>query len=341
MVAIEERTAGHAAPLAEGARLADHLVRHIQDTLGAAPGLLAETSAYVLSSPGKLLRPQLLLDACRAAGGDPALAFPAAAGTEYGHIASLIHDDIIDGDAERRGQTALHVKYDLGTAILTGDFLIFQTFLSYTECLEQGVSAERVLAAIRTLSVTCLEMCQGQALEASIAGRLDTSEATYLEMIRLKTASLCRAAARIGALMGGAPEEAIEAVGLYGENLGLAFQIVDDLLCYEGHAARVGKPLGSDLHNGRVTLPVIYALEDGDDALRERVARLFAGGEGDEMAAHARLHDILRATGALERARGRAARYAARATASLDRLPSSESRERLRAVATTVLTRDH
>lgn len=341
MVATDERTTGIVAPIEEGARIADHLLRHIHETMGQMPGLLVETSEYVLSSPGKLLRPLLLLDACRAAGGDPALAFPAAAGTEYGHIASLIHDDIIDGDDERRGQQALHRKYSLGAAILTGDFLIFQTFLSYTECLDRGVSAERVLAAIRTLSTTCLEMCQGQAMEAALAGRLETTEESYLEMIRLKTASLCRAAARIGACLGGAPDEAIEAVGIYGENLGMAFQVIDDLLCYEGDSARVGKPLHSDLHNGRVTLPVIYAYQSAADALRQRLARLIASGGRDEVDSHAHVQYILRSTGALRQARALADLYTARATQSLDLLPYSASRERLRAVANLVLSRDH
>lgn len=342
MVAIDVKPASLGIAVDDGLRIADHLTRHIRETLGESHGLLLETSDYVLATPGKLLRPLLLLDACRAAGGDPELAFPAAAGTQYGHVASLIHDDIIDGDDERRGQPALHARYGLGAAILTGDFLIFQTFLSYTECLDRGVSAERVLAAIRLLSATCLEMCQGQALEAEIAGQLETGAETYLEMIRLKSASLCRAAARIGAILGGAPDEAVEAVGEYGENLGLAFQIVDDVLSYEGQAARVGKPLHSDLRNGRVTLPVIYALQSDDGVARRRVARLLAGGrDGTDVAAHDELRDILLATGALERARLLAHHYTTCATGALDRLPRSEPRERLRAVATLFLTRDH
>src|SRR6185437_5322174 len=120
----------------DGERLASYLNRQMYDGVLSHGGLLARTTRHVLAAPGKLLRPRLLLDACRAAGGDPERVFPAAAGTEYGHIASLVHDDIIDGDAVRRGQESVHAKYSVPAAILTGDLLIFQTFLSYTYCHE-------------------------------------------------------------------------------------------------------------------------------------------------------------------------------------------------------------
>src|SRR5918911_4397800 len=125
MITAREDTGTFAAFVDERARILDYMARHLQETVGETPGFLARTSDYVLSTPGKLLRPLLLLDACRAAGGDPERVVPAAAGTEFGHIASLVHDDIIDGDAERRGCPAVHVQYGVPLAILTGDFLVF------------------------------------------------------------------------------------------------------------------------------------------------------------------------------------------------------------------------
>jgi geranylgeranyl diphosphate synthase type I len=322
----------------ERARIASDLLVGIEAAVGDTPGRLGETTAHVLSTPGKLLRPLLMLDACRAAGGDPDRAFPAAVGTEYGHVASLIHDDIIDGDDERRAQQTLHVKYDLGAAILTGDLLIFQTFLSYTQCRERGASSDDVLAAIRTLSETCIDMCRGQELEAAIAGDLDTDERTYLEMIRLKTAGVCSAAARIGALLGGAGEEAIRAVGEYGANLGMAFQIVDDLLAYEGEAPAVGKPLHSDMLNRRVTLPIIYACRAGGPEVRERIGALLGHRQTPEEA-YGELVAILTCTHALRQARARAFRYTTTAKEHLDLLPPSESRERLHTLADLLLSR--
>src|SRR5918912_4502201 len=341
MITAREDTSTFATFMDERARILNYMARHLQETVGETPGFLAKTSDYVLSTPGKLLRPLLLLDACRAAGGDPERVIPAAAGTEFGHIASLVHDDIIDGDGMRRGQATLHVKHGLAAAILTGDLLIFQTFLTYTQCHERGVSAEHVLAAIRTLSTTCIEMCQGQTLEATIAGQLDTPEQTYLQMIGLKTASVCRAAARIGALLAGSSEQAVDALGRYGDNLGMAFQIVDDILSYEGSAPLLGKALSSDVRNQRVTLPVIYALQSEPPQVRERISALFTAQTDDGTEAHAELVQILTAARALGRAPAVAARFTAQAKQQPDLLPPSESRERLRALADIVFSRDH
>jgi geranylgeranyl diphosphate synthase type I len=309
--------------------------------LGERGGYLAKTTEHVLSAPGKLLRPLLLLDACRAAGGDPECVFPAACGTEYGHVASLIHDDIMDGDEARRGQPSLHVKYNVPAAILTGDLLIFQTFLSYTDCMDSGVTAERVLKAIRTLSRTCIEMCQGQALEAAMVGKLETTEEAYLEMIRLKTASFCCAAARIGARLGGAEEDAIIALGNYGHYLGMAFQIVDDLLSYIGDKVALGKPVTSDMRNRRITLPIIYALQSRDRQVTQRIRVLFATETAMDAEAHGELLHILNASRSLDRARAVAYRYTTRAKQQLDLLPYSEARERLRALSEMFMSRDH
>jgi geranylgeranyl diphosphate synthase, type I len=337
----------------ERAALAAHLCQHCHETLGEAASYLNETSEYVLAAPGKLLRPLLLLDACRAAGGDPDCALPAALGTEYGHIASLIHDDIMDGDELRRGRETVHVRFGLNEALLTGDLLIFQTFLAYTQCAERGVEAERVLAAIRTLSQTCIAMCRGQALEASIANRLDTSPETYLEMIRLKTASLCQAVTRIGARLGGASDDVVTALGRYGLHLGTAFQITDDVLSYDGNSAAFGKSRLSDLRNRRVTLPIIYAMRDGTETLRRRIETIFTGGKtsdehdgdgsdgADGAAAYARLVEALHSAGGLARARGLAQRYTKLAQRQLDLLPYTAARERLRALAALFATRDH
>jgi geranylgeranyl pyrophosphate synthase len=342
MVTARQDSTEFSALAAERARIADDLVRHIQQTLGqtGASPLLAEASEYVLSVMGKLLRPLLMLEACRAGGGDPALVMPAALGTEYGHVASLVHDDIIDGDAERRGQATLHTRFDLGTAILTGDMFIFHTFLNFTECQDAGVSPERVLAAIRLLSTTCIEMCQGQALEAQMVGNLDTTIEQYLDIIRLKTASFCRTAAHIGALLGGADEVAVEALGGFGQSLGMTFQIIDDMLPYAGDTLLVGKPKGSDIHNRRVTLPIIYAIRSDREQARREIEAVFTQ-PGSPEEDHQRMRDVLQRTGALERVRALAHRYTNTAKRHLDSLPASPSRERLRTLADSLIARTH
>ena len=340
MVTAREDAGSFAALVNERSQVRDALTQLMRESLGDQAGFLAETTQHALGASGKLLRPLLLLDACRAAGGDPDLVWPAALGTEFGHIASLIHDDIIDGDSERHGQAALHVKYTPGVAILTGDLLIFQAFLSYAQCADVGVSPERVLAAIRTLSVTCIEMCRGQALEESIAGDLETTEEQYLEVIRLKTASFCRAAARIGARLGGATEEDIATLGHYGHNLGMAFQIIDDVLSYEGSAARVGKTLSSDTRNHRVTLPIIYALRSGGPEVRHELATIFTTEATESAEAHERLKQLLVSTRGIAHARARAYRFTLRAQHHLAHLPYSLARERLSALANLFLERE-
>ncbi|MEO7001798.1 MAG: polyprenyl synthetase family protein [Ktedonobacterales bacterium] len=357
------------AQVVERSLVAETLCRRGQQ-LFADAGLLSETGAYALATPGKLLRPLLLLDACRATGGDPERVFPAALGTEFGHIASLIHDDIIDGDDERRGRPTLHRQFDTGAAILTGDALIFSTFLSYTGCLERGVSAERTVGAIRLLSETCIEMCRGQALEAALQRDLHASKARYLEVIRLKTAVFCRAVTYLGAYLGGADEAQCALLGEYGLRLGMAFQLMDDVLCYadaddandandaddsdqhDGQGGDTADTLGksqlSDLCNQRVTLPIIYAWDAGGPHERRILRDAFTsdedGGEDDPqrlLETHAAIKRVLRTTGALESTRALVHRYTVQAQRSLDPLPPSDAGMRLTLLAALLASRDH
>jgi geranylgeranyl diphosphate synthase type I len=276
----------------------------------------------------------LLIDACRAVGGDPAAVLPAAVGTELGHIASLVHDDIIDGDNLRRGRPAVHSAFGVPLAILTGDLLVFQMFACYTECAERGISPQRTLRAIQILSQTCIDVCRGQSLEAETSGAIETSETTYFEVVRLKTASVCRAAAEIGATLGGANPRAVAALRAYGEALGIAFQIIDDVLEYAGEADQLGKPLDSDLRNHRITLPLIYALST--DEVRPAVLRLL----DDHQDGHAPLAQLLVEHGMLARAHERAETFTRSAQEHLSALPASEARERLRSYAVELLERD-
>jgi geranylgeranyl pyrophosphate synthase len=341
MATAREDTGDFTALKDERARIANYLLQHMDEVLGEPQSILAKTTRYVLSAPGKLLRPLLLLDACRAAGGDPARVFPAACGTEYGHLASLIHDDIMDGDDTRRGRPTLHVQYTLPAAVLTGDLLIFETFLSFTDCTACGVEPERVVWAIRELSRTCIEMCQGQALEDTVSGHLETTEEMALEVIRLKTASFCTTAARIGAGLGGADQYAVSALAEYGHHVGMAFQIMDDLLCYLGDPSLMGKPALSDVCNGRVTLPIVFAMQSPDRGVRQRLRQVFALDGAARPKVHRELLHLLNVTRSLDRARAVAFRHTMKAQQALDRVPSTEASARLRNLANALLCRDH
>ena len=196
---------------------------------------------YALLPTGKLFRPRLLLESCGAVGGSIEQVIPAAIGSECGHIASLIHDDIIDGDELRRGRASVHNRFGAGDAILSGDMLIFHLFRCLSECYERDVPAPRVVAALRSTAGAGLDLCRGQSLEAEICGNLDCGIAAYIDVARLKTAAFFRGACETGAILGGGTPEQIAALASYGEQLGIAFQIHDDLLCYIGSERRDGQ----------------------------------------------------------------------------------------------------
>lgn len=299
---------------------------------------LRDAVLYAVGPQGKMLRPALMLEACRAVGGNPEQILPAIAGTEYGHTASLIHDDLIDGDGVRRGQEAVHRRYGLDYAVLGGDYLIFSTYHCFTRCAALGVPAERVLRAIALLSETCMQMCEGQALEAELVGNCEAGRDVYLKVIGLKTASFTASSAQIGAVLGGGEEAAVQALGRYGEHLGLAFQVVDDLLGYTESADTIRKPTASDLANRRVTLPILYALERAAPGQRRWLCELFAA-EHPDLAQQPRLLALLAETGAIERARADALAFAATARRHLEALPPSPSRDQLAGFAAMAVQR--
>jgi geranylgeranyl pyrophosphate synthase len=189
------------------------------------------------------------------------------------------------------------------------------------------------LRAIQILSQTCIDVCRGQALEAEVAGALETTEATYFEVIRLKTAGVFRAAAEIGATLGGGTRGEVDVLGVYGEALGMAFQVLDDVLEYTSQPETLGKPVDSDLRNERMTLPLIYALNAGPET-RAAAVRLLRGGE------YCALAEFLHESGMLAHAQHTAAGFAHTAREVLGSLPESEARSHLRKYTVDVLKRE-
>jgi geranylgeranyl diphosphate synthase type I len=262
---------------------------------------LAAISRYALLPAGKLLRPIMTLHAAEAVGGNPADVLAASLGMEYLHVATLVHDDIIDEDALRRGRPAVQAAYGIPAAIVTGDHLIFSAFAAIAD-ERASVPAGRVAAAAAALAAAGRDLCRGQMLEAQLVGDLDASALWYLEMIRLKTGALFRAVCHIGALLGGAEHDSAYGLARYGEHLGIAFQIRDDLLDYLAGPEQTGKPAGSDLRNGRPTLPLLLAYDAARDAQRLELLALLerrGAGEGDVEL----LTGLLQETGAVSYAR--------------------------------------
>ncbi len=210
--------------------------------------------------PGKLLRPQFALLACQAVGGDIDRALPLAAGIQLIHDFSLIHDDIEDNSDTRRGRTTVWRQWGLAHGINAGDGMFVIAHLALHRMSDAGVEPSLALDIIRRFDRTVLNICGGQFLDLSFEGNLDITEEDYLMMIGCKTAALIAATTELGAMAGGADAVSVQAMADFGRNLGLAFQVQDDVLGVWGDAQTTGKPFAADIYRRKVSLPIVYAL---------------------------------------------------------------------------------
>jgi geranylgeranyl pyrophosphate synthase len=265
---------------------------------------------------GKMLRPLLAFAAAAAVGGDPATALPAAEAIELLHGASLVHDDIIDQAATRRGLPALHRRVGAGVALVLGDYLLVRAF-AVLGAAQPSHPPERVLEALGRLGRHAQQCCRGQVQELLAPGRQD-SEGLYLAIVRGKTAAPFAAAAGLGAVLGGGAAWEVAALEGYGRDVGIAFQIHDDLLDFTGDEEALGKPVGQSLAEGPPTLPLIYLRRYGSRAAREEYKRMCrAGPERQGLAA------LLEREGIFQRVRATRQRYVLAAQRALDGLRPS------------------
>ena len=281
---------------------------------------------------GKRLRPLILLLAGRAYGNDQENLVTAGAGVELLHTASLVHDDTVDRADMRRGRPTLNSVLPSGAVILLGDFLFAQSAI-----LAAATNSPRVVSIFAS---TLADICDGQLREMFFAHRQDQSREEYERRIFGKTASLFAGSAEMGAIIGNAPETEVQALRQYGSDVGMAFQIVDDVLDLREDASQLGKPAGHDLTQGTVTLPtLIYA--SGLTQTSEPAIRLEAvvSGEIDEPSEVDRVVDEIRGSGALEAAMDEAIRFAARSKMHVAAAPDPEVRDMLEQVADVVCER--
>jgi geranylgeranyl diphosphate synthase type I len=267
------------------------------------------------AAAGKLLRPYVALLACRAVGGDIRQALPLAAGVQLVHDFSLIHDDIEDHSETRRGRPTVWKLWGLAQGINAGDGLLIVAHLALHRMIKAGVPAEVVLEVIRRFDQTILTVCEGQFLDLSYEGDLSIGEADYLSMISRKTAALVAAACGLGAIIGGADAATSSALFDFGQNLGLAFQIQDDVLGIWGDPAITGKPAAADLYRHKLSLPIIHALRSAEE--REILAQLYRN-ESASDADITRMLGILDQAGARGYTEGVAAFYHQQALAALE-----------------------
>jgi geranylgeranyl diphosphate synthase type I len=225
---------------------------------------------------GKRLRPLFTLLACQAAGGDVQAALPAAAAVELIHNFSLIHDDIEDRSATRRGRPTAWALWGEAQAINAGDAMFTLAHLTLHRLGERGVSGDRIAAALRALDQTNLELCRGQHMDLDFEARLDVSADAYIAMIRGKTAALLGCAGYLGALVASPDEALAERYRCVGEELGLAFQIQDDVLGIWGEAEVTGKPVADDIRSRKKSLPVVSVLGQAGIPGAERLRAIYA-----------------------------------------------------------------
>lgn len=274
---------------------------------------------YALEGGGKRLRPALVLLTAEAVGGDAQRALPCAVAIELLHNFTLVHDDIMDRDELRRGRPTVHVKWDQDTAILAGDGLFA---LAYRQLF---LSPPEALPAIGKLfSDAILEVCEGQALDKEFETRTNVALEEYLRMIRKKTARLFALSCQLGALCCSAPVVQVEALGEYGERLGLAFQIQDDLLDVLSSEEVSGKPQGSDIRRRKKTYLYVHALEHAEPGERNWLIDLFAGDRIPEEAVH-RVVEIFHKSGAIDAAENLVAELLREARDALGLLPANKA----------------
>lgn len=303
------------------------------------PESLREAMRYSLLAGGKRLRPILCLAACELAGGDVALALPSAVALEMIHTMSLIHDDLpaMDNDDLRRGRPTNHKVYGEAQAILAGDALLTRAF-EMVALRSPGVPPERLLSVVGELSLAAGApgLVGGQVVDLESEGKdVDLNTLEYIHLH--KTGALLQACVLTGALIAGAPDPLLEALRTYSRGIGLAFQIIDDILDYTGDHTTVGKPLGRDLLEGIYTLPLLLALKKSGvgTPLGELVARKPYDKEGVDAIIAAVIQ-----LGGIEEAKEEAALYTRRAQRELARLKPGYSRERLGELMDQLLKRD-
>jgi geranylgeranyl pyrophosphate synthase len=313
-----------------GADDPEYLVTLISDEIerrwSFAARSLDHACRHALLPTGKLFRPILMLESAMAVGGDPKAVLPAAIGAECGHVASLVHDDIIDGDDLRRGQPTVHRKFGTDEAIIAGDALIFHLFSGLAECRDTGIEADRIARALAAVAQAGIDMCRGQSMEAEVGLDPRCCADDYVTIVRLKTGAFFRGACECGAILGGGRPDWVEAVSRYGELLGVAFQIHDDLLGYTSDTPTMGKSATSDVRNRRFTLPVIYARAAADPIDRQRIDDLYSADlEMEPAAMLGEMKELLLRTGGMAAAEHAARRSALEARQVLDELPPSRS----------------
>ncbi|MBT9506044.1 MAG: polyprenyl synthetase family protein [Rhodoferax sp.] len=303
----------------------DQVIAH---RLASGVPLIGQVSRYIIAAGGKRLRPALLLLTCGALGYRGEQRFNLAAVVEFIHTATLLHDDVVDASAMRRGNATANETFGNPASVLVGDFL-------YSRAFQMMVDAQN-MRVMQVLADATNVIAEGEVMQLMNMHNAALDETGYLQVIRSKTAKLFEASARVGAILAAASPEMEEACAEYGQALGTAFQVIDDVLDYTGTADVMGKSLGDDLREGKTTLPLIAAMQRGTASQKEIIKTAIESGG---LSMLDQVVDIVKATGALDVARQAAMLEAQRAIAAASRLPPGPHAECLIQLAAQLLER--
>ena len=333
---METGRLGHTLSAHEILDLIQKDLEHVEREIGlesiASVEAVTTIGRYLQTGGGKRLRPTLVLLASRLVGDGGESAIRMAAVVEMIHAATLVHDDVIDIAKTRRGRPSTNAIWGNHICVLAGDWLYMQAF--------QVALRERNFRVLDLLIGLTQTMVEGELLQLERIGRIDITEADYMELVDRKTASLFSACTRLGAIIGGADESIEARLDEFAWNLGIAFQLVDDVLDFTSRESVLGKPVGSDLREGKVTLPLIYALAESGPEERQLVESVLKDGNYDH-APFSKILDFIERYHGIERARERAHSFTEKARSIIRQFPDSPYQRALYAVTDLITDRDH
>jgi geranylgeranyl diphosphate synthase type I len=312
--------------IASNVKMVDALLSEILK--GGNPKELYEACRYILEAGGKRLRPYLTIKACELIGGKPEVALPYASALEMLHNFTLIHDDVMDRDELRRGKPTVHKIFGIPMAILSGDLLYTKVFKVFVDHSPEGMSSQDIVKCIQLVTNSTILLCEGQALDILYPNSVEINEKDYISMVGRKTSALFSVCAEVGAIVGGATEKDRIAIGKFAWDAGIAFQLVDDILGISADEKKLGKPIGSDIQEGKKTLIILHALKKAPLEQREKILKVL----GNENASKEDLEcaiNILHEIGSIEYAKKTAQEYMNSSIKVLENFPDSKAKQDL------------
>lgn len=298
--------------------------KYLNLKLKGNPKTLYDAAAHLILHGGKRLRPHMVIKSCQILGGNAVVAIPSASAVEMIHNFTLVHDDIMDNDEMRHGVPTVHKKFGMPIAILAGDVLFSK---AYQIILDSKLSKDSIIQLVSRLAKACVEVCEGQLLDVKMAEeKRIPSQKEYIGMISKKTAALFDVSCSMGAICATSNQSDISNLSIFGRNLGIAFQITDDLIGVMGDPEIIKKPVGNDLREGKKSLPILLAIKSASDKDKKVILKVFGNPKATKNDLKYAVN-VIRSLGIEEDVRKQALKYAEMAKKSLSKYSGSAKTE--------------